>query len=273
MKYKNKKMEEQIMEQTYNTRSSANEAKKKELAPKLALAFAIACICILVIIASNASKYKAESIRRKARASENTQEVLKEEAVNTLEVSEEEVENTPEVSKEDEGKTEEVLLDTEEEDTIASVEEATLSAEGPSDTYYYHISEEDRIIIAKAVWAEARGECFEGKVAVAAVILNRYYSEERCFDRESIFSVVTQRGQFANIEKVTMENLEKNPECIRAVEAACKGWDPTRVMFENGALYFYAPKGVSGYQAEIREGIRVLAIGNHNFHYDFNKVS
>lgn len=260
------------MEQTYNTRSSANEAKKREVASKLSLAFAIACICILAIIASNVSKYKAESIK-KARASENTQEVFKKEAVNTVEVSEEEVEDTSEVSNEDEENHDEVFSNIEKEDNVNSVEEATLSAEGPSDTYYYHISEEDRIIIAKVVWAEARGECFEGKVAVAAVILNRYYSEERCFDRDSIFSVVTQRGQFANIKKVTMENLEKNPECIRAVEAACKGWDPTRAMFENGALYFYAPKGVSGYQAEIREGIRVYVIGNHNFHYDFNKVS
>lgn len=149
---------------------------------------------------------------------------------------------------------------------------AVISADGPSDTYYYHISEEDKTTIAKVVWAEARGECFEGKVAVAAVVLNRYYSGISYFDTESILAVATQPYQFASIENVTNEKLEQYPDCIQAVEAACKGWDPTRVMFSEGALYFYAPKYVSGYQKEVREGIRVLVIGNHNFHYDFNKV-
>lgn len=153
------------------------------------------------------------------------------------------------------------------------IPKAELSAEGPSEEYYYHISDEDKVAIAKVVWAEARGECFEGKVAVAAVVLNRYYSGISYFNTESILAVVTQKNQFASIKNVTISNLENNPDCMRAVEAACKGWDPTRAMFSNGALYFYAPKYVSGYQAEIRDGIRVLVIGNHNFHYDFNKVS
>lgn len=150
---------------------------------------------------------------------------------------------------------------------------AELSADGPGDTYYYDISYEDKVLIAKTVWAEARGECFEGKVAVAAVILNRYCSGKSYFGIESIENVVTKPHQFANIENVTMEDLEKNPQCMEAVEAACKGWDPTRAMFEEGALYFYAPKGIKGAEAEKREGICVLVIGNHNFHYDFNKVS
>jgi len=149
---------------------------------------------------------------------------------------------------------------------------AELSAYGPSDTYYYDISYEDKVIIAKTVWVESRGEPFEGKVAVASVILNRYYSEIPYFNTESIHAVVTQPYQFASIKNVSMENLEQYPDCMKAVEAACKGWDPTRTMFSNGALYFYAPKYVMGYQAEIREGIRVLVIGNHNFHYDFEKV-
>lgn len=147
-----------------------------------------------------------------------------------------------------------------------------LSADGPSDEYYYHISDEDKLTIAKVVWAESRGECFEGKVAVAAVVLNRYYSGISYFNTESIWAVVTQPYQFASIENVTNEKLEQYPDCMRAVEAACKGWDPTRRIFSNGALYFYAPKYVSGYQAKVREGIRVLVIGNHNFHYDFEKV-
>ena len=158
---------------------------------------------------------------------------------------------------------------------IANQKSAVLSADGPGDTYYYNISNEDKIIIAKTVFAEAGGECYEGKVAVAAVVLNRYRFDENPydFDNDSISSVILQKNQFASIEDVTMQDLEENPDCMLAVEDACKGWDPTRKMFSDGALYFYAPAGVSGYQAEIREGIRVLVIGNHNFHYDFEKVA
>jgi len=150
---------------------------------------------------------------------------------------------------------------------------AKISPDGPSSRYYYNISEEDKIIIAKVVWAESRGECFEGKVAVAAVVLNRYYSEIPYFDTESIETVVKQPYQFASISNVTEKELEEYPDCMKAVEAACKGWDPTRKVFDEGALYFYNPKYVSGYQAEIREGIRVMRIGNHNFHFDFEKVN
>jgi len=153
------------------------------------------------------------------------------------------------------------------------IPQAELSADGPSHNYYYNISKEEKVMIAKVVWAEARGECYEGKVAVAAVVLNRYfYGKGQGFNRESIEAVITQPYQFANISNVTNEKLSLYPECMSAVEDACKGWDPTREMFKEGALFFYAPTGVTGYQAEIREGIKFLAIGNHNFHYDFEKV-
>ncbi len=140
------------------------------------------------------------------------------------------------------------------------------------DVYIYDLSYEDMVYIAKVVWAEARGESLEGKVAVAAVILNRYfYGENEPFNRDSIYSVVTQSGAFASIRGVTMRDLDNVPECMYAVELACKGWDPTREMFpETGAMYFYNPAGVSGYQKRVREGIEFLKIGAHNFHNEFN---
>ena len=69
-----------------------------------------------------------------------------------------------------------------------------------------------------------------------------------------------------------MQDLEEYPDCMEAVEVACKGFDPTREVFKQGALYFYSPKLVTGKEKEIREGIKVMVIGNHNFHYDFEKV-
>ena len=148
---------------------------------------------------------------------------------------------------------------------------AVLSADGPSETYYYDISYEDKVLIAKTVWVESGTEPFEGQVAVAAVILNRFYSDIPYFHRDSIEAVITQPYQFADGSNVSMETLEAHPSCMEAVEAACKGWDPTRAMFPEGALYFYAPALVKGYQKEVREGIRYLQIGNVNFHLDFEK--
>lgn len=145
------------------------------------------------------------------------------------------------------------------------------SYEGPRDYYVYELSEEDKIYIAKVVYREARGECLEGSVAVAATILNRYVSDSELFNSESIHSLVTQKNQFADISKVTKKMLEEYPNCLQSVELACKGWDPTRACFEDGAKYFYAPNSkMSEYQKKLRKNIIKYTIGNHNFHNEFN---
>lgn len=146
---------------------------------------------------------------------------------------------------------------------------AVISAYEPGDSYYYNLSYEDKVLIARVVYAEARGESFEGKVAVAAVILNRYASKDACFNTTSIETVVRQRAAFASIDGVTMSKLNSVPSCMEAVEAACKGWDPTRTMFSNGAKYFYAPASISSVEMERREGVATLHIQNHAFHNDF----
>ena len=141
---------------------------------------------------------------------------------------------------------------------------------GPCKKWIYIISEEDMKYIARVVWAEARGECLEGQVAVAAVILNRYYSGLGVFNTSSIYAVVTQPAAFASIRGVDDSDLAEYPDCMRAVRLACRGWDPTRETFDTGALYFFNPDGVYGYQARIRTGIVVHTIGGHDFHVDFN---
>lgn len=141
---------------------------------------------------------------------------------------------------------------------------------GPCRKAIYVLSEKDMKYIAKVVWAEARGEELEGQVAVAAVILNRLVSGKSEFNTESVYRVVTQSGAFASINGVDEKDLEEYPDCMRAVKLACRGWDPTRETFENGALYFFNPDGVYGYQARIRENIIEHTIGNHVFHVDFN---
>lgn len=129
------------------------------------------------------------------------------------------------------------------------------------------ISNVDKKNMEKIVYAEARGEEFEGQVAVAAVILNRY---KFCNKKQSITQLVTKPHQFASISNITQKMLDNYPECKKAVEEALNGNDPTRQKFSEGARYFYQPDLVEGHQKEIRQGIEVLKIGNHCFHNDFN---
>lgn len=133
---------------------------------------------------------------------------------------------------------------------------------------YAELSAYDLKLMEKVVCAEAKGEPYEGKVAVAAVILNRYIFNEK---KISIEKLVTAKYQFADISNVTENMLSEYPDCKKAVEEAIKGNDPTRVKFPEGARYFYRPEWVSEYQKKIREGVPVLIIGHHHFHNDFNE--
>lgn len=131
------------------------------------------------------------------------------------------------------------------------------------------VTEEEKVLMVKVVYAEARGECFEGQVAVAAVIINRYIYNN---GNISIKEIITAPYQFADISNITDEMLEEYPDCEKAVEEALKGNDPTKAKFANGARYFYQPELIENpYQLKIREGIENVKIGNHYFHNDFNE--
>lgn len=145
----------------------------------------------------------------------------------------------------------------------------TATHEGARPYLVYFITPEEKLMIAKVVYREARGECYEGQVAVAAVVLNRYMSGEF---GDSIKEIISRRNQFADISRTTEKMLEEVPSCMRAVEDACHGWDPTREWFENGAVYFYNPDGDLSEEARAaREGVEQYAIGNHNFHIELNE--
>lgn len=146
----------------------------------------------------------------------------------------------------------------------------TATHEGARPYLVYFLTYEEKLMIAKVVYREARGECYEGQVAVAAVVLNRYMNGEF---GNSIWEVISRRNQFADIRWTTEEMLEDVPSCMRAVEDACHGWDPTREWFEDGALYFYNPNGdLSDEARAAREGVEQYAIGNHNFHIELNET-
>ena len=170
------------------------------------------------------------------------------------------------------------MVNSVEEDTqvgypeVSPDEVYTATHEGPRPYPIYFLTIEEKIAIAKVVYEEARGECYEGKVAVAAVVINRWLTGDF---GSSISKVISTKNQFADITYTTDEELASVPDCMRAVEDACHGWDPTRIWFEEtGALYFYNPNSpdLSDEAREAREGVEQYPIGNHNFHIELNET-
>lgn len=65
------------------------------------------------------------------------------------------------------------------------------------------LSESDVDLLARIIWLEARGECFDGQQAVAEVVFNRMLSG--AFP-DTLTEVIYQKGQFstaANVDKAT----------------------------------------------------------------------
>ena len=91
----------------------------------------------------------------------------------------------------------------------------------------------DHRLLAKLVYAEARGEPYKGKVAVAAVALNRV--ESSSFPN-TLSGVVYQSGAFSSVSNGSINNTP-DADCIRAALDALNGWDPS-----GGCLYFYNAK-------------------------------
>lgn len=99
--------------------------------------------------------------------------------------------------------------------------------------YDEDVDDENFDILASAIFAEARGEPYEGQVAVGAVIMNRVKNKNF---PNTIKEVVYQSGQFSSVTDGQID-LEPNETAYKAAEEALKGNDPSA-----DALYFYNPK-------------------------------
>lgn len=109
-------------------------------------------------------------------------------------------------------------------------------------------------LIARAVYGEARGEPYEGQVAVAAVILNRVSSASF---PNTVSGVIYQPGAF---DAVSDGQLYLTPDsaAYRAARDAMAGWDPT-----GGCIYYYNPKTATSKWIRSRPVMRT--IGDHVF--------
>lgn len=112
----------------------------------------------------------------------------------------------------------------------------------------------DMTLMARAVYGEARGEPYEGQVAVAAVILNRLRDSKF---PNTISGVIFQPRAFTAVDDGQIW-LEPDQTAYRAVQDAVNGWDPT-----NGALYYFNPDTATS--AWIWSRPQIKRIGKHIF--------
>lgn len=112
----------------------------------------------------------------------------------------------------------------------------------------------DHRLLAKLVYAEARGEPYKGQVAVAAVVLNRVRSASF---PNTVSGVVYQQNAFTCVNNGSINNTPDS-SCIRAALDALNGWDPT-----GGCLYYYNSK--TAVDSWIRTRTVKTVIGNHSF--------
>jgi N-acetylmuramoyl-L-alanine amidase len=115
-------------------------------------------------------------------------------------------------------------------------------------------SSQDLDYLAHTIYGEARGESFEGKVAVAAVVLNRADSGQF---GNSIREVIFQMGAFSAVSD-GQYYLQPDDASYEAAREALNGWDPT-----NGAIYFWNPNTATDGWVYTRTVIKT--IGNHVF--------
>ena len=127
-----------------------------------------------------------------------------------------------------------------------------ISLNSASEASSYHESE--IYTLARLVHAEARGEPYLGKVAVAAVVLNRVRSASF---PNTISGVIYQAGAFDCVADGQI-NLTPDSDSLRAARDAMNGWDPT-----GGCIYYYNPATSTSAWIWSRE-VR-LTIGAHSF--------
>lgn len=115
-------------------------------------------------------------------------------------------------------------------------------------------SSNNKTLLAMVINGEARGESYEGQVAVGAVVLNRV--KHSSFPN-TIAGVIYQPGAFTAVTDGQI-NAAIETSCMNAAQDALNGWDPT-----GGAIYYYNPRTATSNWIRTRPVLRT--IGNHVF--------
>lgn len=111
-------------------------------------------------------------------------------------------------------------------------------------------------LMARAINGEARGEPYEGQVAVGAVILNRV--KDSRFPN-SISGVIYQSGAFTAVADGQINSpISEGSTVYKAAQDAMNGWDPT-----GGCVYYFNPATATNKWIWSRPLVKT--IGKHRF--------
>ncbi|PMC36094.1 cell wall hydrolase [Bacillus sp. UMB0899] len=116
------------------------------------------------------------------------------------------------------------------------------------------VSKEEKKLLAQLVHAEAKGEPFGGKVAVAEVVLNRVEHEQF---PDTIKQVIYQENAFEPVANNSI-NKPADKESYKAVQEALEVNDNSKEL-----LYFYNPETATDDWIRSRDVVKT--IGNHAF--------
>lgn len=117
-------------------------------------------------------------------------------------------------------------------------------------------STSDVQLLARAINGEARGESYEGQVAVGAVILNRV---KHASFPNTIAGVIYQPGAFTAVSDGQINiAISENSTVVKAARDALNGWDPT-----NGCIYYFNPNTATSSWIWSRQIVKT--IGKHHF--------
>lgn len=127
-------------------------------------------------------------------------------------------------------------------------------AHGSTSNQLRSITPQEIELLARTVYSEARGESFQGQIAVAAVVLNRVRHPEF---PNSISGVIYQPWAFTAVNDGQFW-LTPNETARAAAREALAGSDPS-----GGAIFYYNP--VTATNQWIRSRPVIARIGNHVF--------
>lgn len=117
-------------------------------------------------------------------------------------------------------------------------------------------SASDIQLMARAINGEARGEPYEGQVAVGAVILNRVKDSKF---PNTIAGVIYEKGAFTAVSDGQINTpISEGSTVYKAARDAMNGWDPT-----GGAIYYFNPDTATNKWIWSRPLIK--KIGKHRF--------
>ncbi|AIQ67198.1 cell wall hydrolase [Paenibacillus graminis] len=125
-------------------------------------------------------------------------------------------------------------------------------------TWTYAVSEGDLLLLQKIVMAEAEGEPYQGKVAVANVVLNRLRSANF---PDTIHDVIYQKSQFSPVANGRLKRVKPNADSIKAVTAALSG---TKAVTDD--TYFFLSLKLAQDLTVHHSRQYAKTIGNHTFY-------